>query len=36
LPETASPVQFISHDELMSTGALDLAASLRQLVPVLR
>jgi len=35
LPETASPVQIITQDDLSHTGRIDLGSALRQLVPAL-
>jgi hypothetical protein len=34
-PQTASPLQIVSADELRSTGQIDLAAALRMLVPAI-
>ena len=35
LPETASPMQTVTHDDLSNCGRLDLASALRELVPAL-
>lgn len=36
LPETASPMQSVSHDDLSTFGLFDAASALRDLVPALR
>jgi hypothetical protein len=35
LPENGSPMQTVSHDQLMSTGQSNAGSALRQLVPSL-
>jgi hypothetical protein len=35
LPQTASPMQIVSQDELSRTGRMDLGSALRNLVPQL-
>jgi hypothetical protein len=35
LPQTASPLQIVSGDDLRSTGQLDVASALRMLVPAI-
>jgi hypothetical protein len=34
-PQTASPLQIVSQDDLRNTGYVDVGAALRQLVPAL-
>lgn len=35
MPQTASPMQIVSQDELFNSGHTDLASALRELVPAL-